>query len=54
MSIHKYKAYQDMNFSLINGFGTSKNNICGRSFFWSGAYDFTNIIIVTKKVNQLV
>ena len=41
-----------MNFSLINGCGTRKNIIRGHSFFWSGACEFTNIIIVTKKVNK--
>ena len=28
----KYKAYWHMNFSLINGCGTSENNIHGHSF----------------------
>ena len=41
-----------MNFSLIDGCGTCENNICGCSFFWSGTYEFTNIIIVTKKINK--
>ena len=37
-----------MNFSLINGCGTR-----GHSFFWSGAYEFTIIIItVAKKSKQ--
>ena len=34
--------------------GTHKNNIHGLSFFLSGASEFTNIIIVTKKVNKQV
>ena len=33
-----------MIFLLING--------CGHSFFWIGASEFTNIIIVTKKGKQ--
>jgi len=53
-SIHEYKAYWHMNFSLINGCGTHKNNICGHSFFWSGTSEFTNIIIATKKVSKQV
>ena len=36
VSIGKYKAYWRMNFSLINGCGIHKNNVCGHSFFWSG------------------
>jgi len=43
-----------MNFSLINGCGTCENSICGNSFFWSGACEFTNIMIVAKKVNKQV
>ena len=44
-----------MNFSLINKCGNRENNIHGHSFFWSGAYEFTYIIIiVTKKVNKQV
>ena len=31
-SIHKYKGYWDMSFSLINGYGTHKNNIHGQAF----------------------
>ena len=53
VSIHKYKAYWHMNFSLINGCGTCENNNSW-SFFWSAACQFTNIIIVTKKVNKQV
>jgi len=32
MSMHKYKAYQHVNFLLINGCDTRKNNICGHFF----------------------
>ena len=32
-SIHEYKAYWHMNFSLINEYGSHENNICGHSFF---------------------
>jgi len=32
-SVRKYEAHWHMNFSLINGCGTHKNNICGHSFF---------------------
>ena len=49
VSIREYKAYWYMNFSLINGCGTCENNIRGHSFFRSGACEFTNIIIDTKK-----
>jgi len=31
---------------------TPTKNVCGHSFFWSGAYEFTSIIIVAKKVNK--
>jgi len=41
-----------MNFSLIDGCGTHKNNVRGHSFFLSGTYEFTNIIIVAKKVKK--
>ena len=33
----------------LNGCGTHENNTHGHSFFWSGACEFTNIIIITKK-----
>jgi len=42
-----------MNFSLINGCGTCKNNIHDHHFF-SEAYEFVNIIIVTENVNKEV
>ena len=45
-SICKYKAYWHMKFSLINGFGTCKNNIHSYSFFLKW---FTNIIIIVEK-----
>jgi len=32
-SMHEYKAYWHMNFSLINGYDTRENNIRGYSFF---------------------
>ena len=51
VSIHEYKAYWYMNFSLIYGCGTSEYNISSHSFFWSGACEFTSIITVTKTVN---
>ena len=53
-SIRKYEAYRHMNCSLINGCGNCKNNIRGHPFYWSGACEFTNIIIVTKKVNKQI
>ena len=34
------------------GAGTRENNIFDHSFFWSGASEFTNIIIATKKSKQ--
>ena len=44
-----------MNFSLIDGCGTHENNIIhDHSFFWSDTNEFTNIIIVTKKVNKQI
>ena len=43
-----------MSFSLINECGTHKNNIRDHSFFCSGTYKSTNIIIVIKKVNKQV
>ena len=51
-SICEYKAHWHMSFSLINGCGTHENNILGHSFILSGSYEFTNIIIVAKKVNK--
>ena len=39
---------------LSNGCGTCKNNIRGHSFFWSGTREFTNIIIVLKKISKQV
>jgi len=50
-SIREYKAYWHMNFSLINGWGTHKNNIHG---FEVALVSLSNIIIVTKKVNKQV
>ena len=49
---NKYKALWHMNFSSINGCGTHENIICGHSFFWSSAYEFINIMNVTKKVDK--
>ena len=49
VSIHEYKA---MNFSLINGCGTHKNNICGHSFIWSDACEFTKYYNCYKKGKQ--
>ena len=43
-----------MNFSLIDGCGTHEIKNRDHSFFWSGTCEFTNIIIVTKKVNKQV
>ena len=43
-SMHKYKAYWYMSFSLINGCGTHENNIHGHYFFWSCACELTNIV----------
>ena len=43
-----------MNFSLPNGCITRENNIDGHSFVWSGADEFTNIIIDTKNVKKQV
>ena len=54
VSMRKYKAYWHMNFSLINGCITRENNIDGYSFIWSGADEFTNIIIDTKNVKKQV
>ena len=51
-NIHEYKAYWHMSFSLISGCGTRENSIRGHSFFWSGACEFANIIIVAKKSKQ--
>jgi len=52
-SIRKYEAHWHMNFSLINGCGTHENNIYDYSLFLSGTYEFTNIIIATKKGKQV-
>ena len=48
-SIWKCEADWHMNFSLINLCGTHENNIRNHSFFWSGTYELTNVIMVTKK-----
>ena len=38
-------SYWHMNFSLINGCGTCKNNVRAHPFFCSGACEFTNVIV---------
>ena len=53
VTIRKYKAYWHMNFSLINACGTRKNNIRSHSFCLSDTCEFTIIIIVAKKSEQV-
>jgi len=52
VSIHEYKAYWHMNFSLINWCGTFENNICGHSFFKSGICEFTKYYNCYQKINK--
>ena len=50
-AVQRGKAYWHINFSLINGCSTRKNNICGHSFEVA-LVSSPNIIIVTKKINK--